>query len=459
MPNATAIPLIDESSLDDVMRTSEVPVLVYVWAEWCGPCQYLGPHLEQVAADLGDSLHVVKIDFDRSPQTQEKYGISGIPLLLLFTGGELVARLVGGRDADEMKTQLRPLLEVRSTGESAAVTPRDDDSPHHVPSDWTPRGPRVLTFPDGLPGQLAIFDGWIIDRGGSEVVPAQGTVEVAEDRVVWLLVQQPGNKENPDAPADPVDLGFLRRLPADGIDKLVVMAPAISAAGLADVAHLTGLTRLSVNAQALVGSTAEAAAALAGLTQLDEVHLTIPEADDAFVTQVAGLSQLKELWVTAAGVTDSGMVQLARARGLRSLMLNTPSVSDTGLAGLLKADLPELTTLMLGVPETTDEGLVHLAKLTSLKSLHITAPKATPAGLRRLAGLSGLTSLSFDDTPVDDEVVDALAALTELRSLGLVGEANVSETAYLRLRGALPSVKINGVWVAPSAVRHALNAD
>ncbi|MEU2771416.1 thioredoxin domain-containing protein [Streptomyces sp. NPDC007162] len=460
MSNPTAIPLIDENSLDDIMGASQVPVLVYVWAEWCGPCQYLGPHLEQVTAELGDSLHVVKIDFDTSPQTQEKYGISGIPELLLFTGGELVARLVGGRDADDLRSQLRPLLQVRSTGEATAVAPRDEDGPEpRVPAGWTPRGPRILTFPDDLPGKLAIFDGWIPDRGESEIVAAQGTIEVAEDRVVWLMLQQPGNEENPDAPANPVDLGFLRQLPADGIDKLLIAAPAISSAGLADIAHLTGLTRLSVNAQTLVGSTAEAAAALAGLTRLDEVHLTIPEADDAFVTQVAGLSQLQELWVTADGVTDSGVAQLARARGLRCLMLNTPSVSDAGLAELAEADLPELTTLWLHMPETTDEGLVHVAKLTGLRILSITAPKATPAGLRRLTALSGLTTLGFGDTPVDDEVVTALASLTELQSLGLEGEANVSEAAYLHLRSALPSLKINGVWVAPQAVRHALDAD
>ncbi|MER5920554.1 thioredoxin domain-containing protein [Streptomyces mirabilis] len=460
MSNPTAIPLIDESSLDEVLRTSEVPVLVYVWAQWCGPCQYLGPHLEQVAAELGGSLRVVKIDFDTSPQTQEKYGISGIPVLLLFTGGELVARLVGGRDADNLMAQIRPLLEVRAKGEGPAVGPPDDDSREHlVPDNWTARGPRVLTFPDDLPGKVAVFDGWIPDRGESEVLPAQGTIEVAEGRVVWLMVHQTGDVENPDAPADPVDLGFLRRLPADGVDKLMVVVPAISAAGLADIAHLTGLTRLSVTAQRLVGSAAEAAAALAGLTQLDEVHVTIPEADDAFVTQVVGLPLLQELSLNAGGVTDAGLAELPRARGLRSLMLGTPSVSDAGLAEIVKAGLPELTTLLLRAPETTDEGLGHVAQLTGLKVLHVTAPKVTAAGLRRLAGLSRLTTLDFADTSVDDEVVDALSALSELRSLGLGGEANVSEAAYLRLRSALPSVRINGVWVAPQAVQHALNAD
>lgn len=460
MSKPTAIPLIDESSLDDVMRTSEVPVLVYVWAEWCGPCQYLGPHLEQVAAELGDSLRVVKIDFDVSPQTQEKYGISGIPVLLLFTGGELVARLVGGRDADNLMAQIRPLLEVRPKAEGPVVGPPEEDGPEHlVPDNWTPRGPRVLTFPVDLPGKVAVFDGWIPDRGESEVLPAQGTVEVAEGRVVWLMVHQTGDEENPDAPADPVDLGFLRRLPADGVDKLMIVVPAISTAGLADIAHLTGLTRLSVTAQRLIGSAAEAAAALAALTQLDEVHVTIPEADDAFVRQVVGLPLLQELYLNAGGVTDAGLAELARARGLRSLMLGTPSVSDAGLAEIVEAGLPELSTLLLRAPETTDEGLGHVARLTGLKVLHVTAPKVTPAGLRRLAALSRLTTLDFADTPVDDEAVDALARLTELRSLGLGVEANVSEAAYLRLRSALPSIRINGVWVAPQAVRHALSAD
>lgn len=462
MSNETVIPLIAEDAFEEVVRTSEVPVLLYVWATWCGPCQYLGPHLEQVAAELGDSLSVVKVDYDVSPRTQEKYNISGIPVLLMFAGGNLVGRLEGSRDADDLMAQIRPLLDVRPTGESDAVGPADDDGPQNqVPADWTPRGPRTLPLPDDLPGKLAIFDSWMPDRGESEILPSQGTIEVAADRVVWLMVQQPDTSdgtEDPAAPAEPFDLSFLRQLPTDGIDKLMVVVPAISTAGLADIAHLTGLTRLSVNAQKLIGSPAEAAAALAGLTQLDEVHLTIPEADDAFVTQVAGLPRLIDLWVTADKVTDAGVAQLARARGLRSLMLNTPSVSDTGLAELVKADLAELTTLILRVPETTDEGLAQLAKLTGLKILHLTAPKATPAGLRPLAGLSGLTNLGFTDTPLDDEVVTALGALTGLQSLGVESGTDVTETGYLRLRGALPSLQINGVWVAPQAVQHALNA-
>ncbi len=84
----------DDGFQNDVLD-SDTPVLVDFWATWCGPCRALAPHVEAVAAEFGDKLKVVKLDIDTNPQTPAKYGIRGVPTLLLFKGGELVDKLVG----------------------------------------------------------------------------------------------------------------------------------------------------------------------------------------------------------------------------------------------------------------------------------------------------------------------------------------------------------------------------
>ncbi len=80
---------------------AELPVLVDFWATWCGPCRSLAPHVESVASSLAGKLKVVKLDIDSNPQTPAKYGIRGIPTLLVFKGGELVDKLVGNPGSKE----------------------------------------------------------------------------------------------------------------------------------------------------------------------------------------------------------------------------------------------------------------------------------------------------------------------------------------------------------------------
>ena len=96
----------DDSFEQDVLQ-SEVPVLVDYWAEWCGPCKMIAPILDEVASEYADRLKVCKIDIDANQGTPPKYGIKGIPTLMLFKGGEVAATKVGALS----KSQLQAFLD------------------------------------------------------------------------------------------------------------------------------------------------------------------------------------------------------------------------------------------------------------------------------------------------------------------------------------------------------------
>ncbi|MDC2965719.1 thioredoxin [Alphaproteobacteria bacterium] len=82
-------------NFDNEISSSNTPVLVDFWAEWCGPCKMLGPILEEISEDLKDKLRVVKVNLDENQDLAMKYSIRSIPTLLLFKGGELVDTKVG----------------------------------------------------------------------------------------------------------------------------------------------------------------------------------------------------------------------------------------------------------------------------------------------------------------------------------------------------------------------------
>ena len=90
----STVTVTDESFDKDVLQASK-PVLVDFWAEWCGPCKQIAPALEQIAVELGDQVTVAKLNIEDSPTTPSRYGVRGIPTMMLFKGGQMTSMKVG----------------------------------------------------------------------------------------------------------------------------------------------------------------------------------------------------------------------------------------------------------------------------------------------------------------------------------------------------------------------------
>ncbi len=85
------------ADFDSVVLKSATPVLVDFWAEWCGPCRAVGPILEEISNEYGDKLKIVKLNTDEEGSIAMKYGISSIPTMNVFVGGEIVKTIVGAK--------------------------------------------------------------------------------------------------------------------------------------------------------------------------------------------------------------------------------------------------------------------------------------------------------------------------------------------------------------------------
>ena len=94
---------ITDSSFEKDVLNSSKPVLVDFWAEWCGPCRQIGPALEELSKELGGKIVVAKLNVDENPTTPVKYGVKGIPTLMIFKDGQVAATKIGAMPKQKIK--------------------------------------------------------------------------------------------------------------------------------------------------------------------------------------------------------------------------------------------------------------------------------------------------------------------------------------------------------------------
>lgn len=101
---------VNDSNFEDEVLKSDQPVLVDFWAAWCAPCRMLSPTIDEVAKDFSERAKVVKLNVDENSETSAKYGIKGIPTLLLFKDGEIKDQIVGATSKDNIAKMIQEQL-------------------------------------------------------------------------------------------------------------------------------------------------------------------------------------------------------------------------------------------------------------------------------------------------------------------------------------------------------------
>jgi thioredoxin 1 len=99
-----------DSNFDEEVKSSDVPVLVDFWAEWCGPCKMVAPVLEEIAAENPDKIRVVKLNIDDNLQTARRFDVMSIPTMILFKDGDAQVRIVGAKGKGQLLQELDSFL-------------------------------------------------------------------------------------------------------------------------------------------------------------------------------------------------------------------------------------------------------------------------------------------------------------------------------------------------------------
>lgn len=101
---------VTDATFDAEVLNSDVPVLVDFWAEWCGPCKMIAPVLDEIAEEYAGKLKIAKVDVDANPEIPPKFGIRGIPTLIVFKGGNAEATKVGALSKSQLNEFIQEVV-------------------------------------------------------------------------------------------------------------------------------------------------------------------------------------------------------------------------------------------------------------------------------------------------------------------------------------------------------------